>query len=141
MSVMAGSTVDRIVVATAHKMNRRRFLRRTGGAALAAAYGTALLHSPPAWADQIACSNLVALCNGTRCYSDGTCHDTSESRPGGYNHFDCNYKNATAQCWTETHSCTWRCCDCCVNYNTGSGLCNACSSYYACICRAQLHCP
>jgi hypothetical protein len=141
VSIMPVTAVDRIVAGTAQKMNRRRFLRRTGGVALAAAYGTALFGEVPAWADQLACNDSVAICNSTRCAPGGYCHDTSQTRPGGYDHFDCNYKNWPTQCWTEGHSCTWRCCDCCVDYNTGTGLCVSCSSYWACTCRDILHCP
>lgn len=144
MTAMA-LTADRLVLFAAKKITRRRLFRRASGAALTASYGVAFFgRTEMAWANYTACNATgakVALCSSTRCYTSGNttlCHNSLQTKPGGYNKFDCFYSSSGSQCWLEQYGCTWTCCDCCVDYNTGSGTCLHCSSLmWGCICRAS----
>jgi hypothetical protein len=127
-----------LVIRAARELTRRRLLRRSGEAVLGGTLAAAFVgaRTQPSLAQgQTACPT-VAICNSTRCYPDGTCHNTARTKPAGYLQFNCIYSGGPTQCWTEQHGCFWVCCDCCVDYNTGSGVCQNCGAfYYACVCR------
>lgn len=134
--------LDGAVAATASGMTRRRLLRRAGGTALAMSFGTAFAWQRPdlAHAGQIACGGYPN-CRDTRCYSNGTCHNTSASRRQYYASGTCAPYQGGISCWNEQHGCLWRCCDCCVDYNTGSIACSGCGgSRWACLCRGIISC-
>jgi hypothetical protein len=132
------TAADGVVIGAARALTRRRLFRRAGGVVLGGTLGVAFVgeRTKPSLAQgQTACPS-VALCSSTRRYGDGTCHHTLRSKRGGYLQYNCLFSNNYPQCWTEQHGCLWVCCDCCVDYNTGSGLCSSCGgAFYACICR------
>ena len=136
------ATLDHAVLATARGITRRRLLRRAGSGAFGLLVAGAFFSrtAEEAFADQVACSaGGIPVCSSTRCYSNGTCHNTLQTRPAYHNTGTCTTSN---HCWLEQPAnCIWQCCDCCVNYNTGFEACNSCAGiYWGCACRAILAC-
>jgi hypothetical protein len=132
-------TLDDFVVKSAVGLTRRRLLRSAGTAALGATLATTFTGSRSARASALAsdgCSGSPQ-CSADRCYSDGGCHDTSESQWREYGYADCQCASCTTHCWPVCYSGAWyRCCDCCMDYDTGGGSCSNCPSgaFYKCHC-------
>lgn len=146
---MSLDVIDRAVVAGARGMNRRRFLRVTGGAALGVAFSTAFLSKDAAAACQAPYnSDRICgpwpYCNSTRC-GPTACHNSTRHSGAGYGGNACT--GSTAGCWCVCKSGNlYNCCDCCADeYQGGIAYCcegGSCGSgqcmnryWYLCVCR------
>lgn len=143
-----GTLADRVAVASARTVTRRRLLRNAGAAALGASLGLAMAGtedvgvafadgsaSHPCGPSPIAPSGYCAT--GTNCGPPSACggryHDT----------YTCNGQFAGG-CWNEDYRSQgkglWSCCDVCINSGTGPACSGNCNSYAkrAAICRTRI---
>jgi hypothetical protein len=144
--VTGSNPIETLVNRTARGVvTRRGLIKRTSGTALASALGLAYLGSGDRAELAFAAGDHVCgpspYCGQDHCYSDGHCHETSNRKPQAYGGGYCigsqsNYVN----CWPVCASgIKYRCCDCCVQANIGSGACSNCGSsgWDKCICRSD----
>jgi hypothetical protein len=134
---------ERLAAASATKVSRSRFLRRTGGLAAAIAFSGALLELNVKSAFAHGACNTHPCGPSPLCPSGSDCfqNDCSGSCSGRYyNTFTCGAPIGENS-WCETCSSGswtgyWICGDCCCPDGTGTP-CNGCTSKKACICRYE----
>lgn len=141
---------DDLVVRAARGMNRRRFLRGAGSAALAGAATTAFLSRPSdagVYPGGHICGPSPYCNHSTRC--DGyRCHQTTQTSYRGYGGSTCTGSSGT-NCWSACKNGTrYYCCDCCVDnypgddvYGRNAARCYGCCcnpSWWQCICHSAV---
>jgi hypothetical protein len=133
--------LDAAVARSARGLTRRRLLRNAGGAALGASLAMSLSgtkESRAAVLDAGGCSGSPQ-CSDTRCYADGGCHNTTQTKWRDYAGGSCTCASCSQHCWPSSYNGrATRCCDCCVDYNTGGSTCSSSScgggSWWRCHC-------
>lgn len=143
---------DELVVRAARgtALTRRRFLRNAGCAAVSTSFVLAM--GTRANASHVSgCGDLKAdgrvcgpspYCSSSRCYESGACHNSTRTKPRAYaSNYCIGSGDGYVNCWcTAAFGNKYRCCDCCVDYNTGGNACqsNCGSGWYACICNGYI---
>jgi hypothetical protein len=135
-------TADRVAVAAAHAMTRRRFVRNTGAGALGIALGATLTGVRPQSAFAMGSrshpcgpSPITSVCSNNNCNPPLACGRRA------YATYTCS---GASNCWHEDYRSSggglWSCCDICIDHGSGSrcsGNCNQ-SALRAAICRERI---